>query len=352
MTGLATTSAAFSGFVFLGGPGLAYRLGVGSLMICLPLGFTSVLLCWSLGKRLRLLAAVREVFTVADVVEARFASRRAAGLAAVAVAFGTIGYLGAQVQALGILLESVFHTRAILGAWSLPGAMAVGLAVLLLYSALGGMVAGVYTDLLQGAIMMVAAIAVFWRALAATGGLSSIARAIVASPSFGAGFLQPFGRAPAGMVLGFFLVFSVGVLGQPHMLHKLFMLDDPAKLRWLPLVVAVSQSLCILIWLGLGLAVPALVAMGRLAPLTEPDAATPIFLLGFTSPLLAGIVLAGALAAIMSTADSLVNVGAAALVRDLPRALGRPVRDELAWGGARSSASASSRRSSPGAMAT
>jgi Na+/proline symporter len=34
----------------------------------------------------------------------------------------------------------------------------------------------------------------------------------------------------------------------------------------------------------------------------------------------------------MSTADSFLNVGAAALVRDLPRALGRPLEDELAWG--------------------
>ena len=47
---------------------------------------------------------------------------------------------------------------------------------------------------------------------------------------------------------------------------------------------------------------------------------------------LAGVVFAGVLAAIMSTADSFANVGAAALVRDLPRAFGRPVGDELTWG--------------------
>jgi Na+/proline symporter len=43
-------------------------------------------------------------------------------------------------------------------------------------------------------------------------------------------------------------------------------------------------------------------------------------------------VFAGILAAIMSTADSFVNIGSAALIRDLPKAFGRRVRDELFWG--------------------
>jgi Na+/proline symporter len=34
VTGLATMAAAFSGFVFLGGPGLTYRMGLSSLFIC------------------------------------------------------------------------------------------------------------------------------------------------------------------------------------------------------------------------------------------------------------------------------------------------------------------------------
>jgi Na+/proline symporter len=78
--------------------------------------------------------------------------------------------------------------------------------------------------------------------------------------------------------------------------------------------------------------VPALVAAGSLAPLANPDQAAPLFLLTQVPPAIAGLVFAGVLAAIMSTADSFVNVGAAALVRDLPRALGRPLADELRAG--------------------
>jgi Na+/proline symporter len=69
-----------------------------------------------------------------------------------------------------------------------------------------------------------------------------------------------------------------------------------------------------------------------MAPLESPDGATLQFLLGFIPDALAGLVIAAALAAIMSTADSFLNIGTAVLVRDLPRLLGRPLARELAAG--------------------
>jgi Na+/proline symporter len=69
-----------------------------------------------------------------------------------------------------------------------------------------------------------------------------------------------------------------------------------------------------------------------LAPLARPDDAAPAYLLELAPELLGGLAVAAILAAIMSTADSFLNIGSAALVRDLPRALGRTVRDELRWG--------------------
>ena len=152
---MATMTAAFSGFVFLGGPGLTYRIGVASLFIVVPVGFTSGLLCWVLAKRLRLLAEVEEVFTIPDALNSRFKSQLTTALGSVAILAGTIGYLGAQLLALGILIEAILGTRHFCGEWSLLVAMSIGLGVLLFYSVIGGMVAGVYTDLVQGAVMLV-----------------------------------------------------------------------------------------------------------------------------------------------------------------------------------------------------
>lgn len=325
VTGLATMSAAFSGFVFIGGPGLTYRMGMASLFICLPVGFTAGLLCWTVAKRLRLLAEVRDVMTVPDAVLVRFGNRRASGLTALSIVVGSIGYLGAQLLAMGILIESIF------GFENVSIGVGVGLVLVLAYAVGGGMIAGVYTDLLQGVVMMVAAVAVFGFAIDAGGGVSRIAESIVQSERFGPAFLDPLGNVPVVTAMSFFFVFSIGCLGQPHMLHKFYMLDDPRKLKWMPLVLGGGQAVCVLIWLGIGLAVPALVSQGTLPPLENPDLASPTFLLGFVPPMVAGVVVAGILAAIMSTADSFVNIAAAALVRDLPRAFGRRVANELRW---------------------
>jgi Na+/proline symporter len=332
VTGLATMAAAFSGFVFLGGPGLTYRIGLSSLFINLSIGFTPTLLAWTLAKRLRLLAEIREVYTIPDAVLARYDSRAASGTAAVAILVGTIGYLGAQLLALGTLIEAVLGLRASLGAASLASAVGLGLAVLLFYSVAGGMMAGVYTDVFQGILMVLAAVSVFGYALTAGGGWGQVVHSIAESPRFGRQFLEPLGDTPALTALGFFFVFGIGVLGQPHMLNKLYMIRDPRRLKWLPLVLGSSQTLCLLIWLGLGLAVPALVAQGRLAPLANPDDAAPAFLLGFAPEPLAGFAVAAILAAIMSTADSFMNLGAAVFVRDLPRAFGWRIKNELLWG--------------------
>ena len=66
--------------------------------------------------------------------------------------------------------------------------------------------------------------------------------------------------------------------------------------------------------------------------LSRPDDATPLFLLRFTPVLLAALVFSGVAAAIMSTVNSFMNIGAAVLTHDLPVAFGRRIANELRWG--------------------
>jgi Na+/proline symporter len=320
-TGLATTAASFSSFVFLGGPGLMSRAGLGALFIILPAGFTAGLLCRVVGGRLRQLSGAG-VLTVPEALDARFPGGTVRGLAAAAILLGVVAYLGLQLQGIALLLRSV------VGFANPDLALAVGLAVILAYSVTGGMVAGLYTDVFQGGLMVVASVAVFLRALSVGGGWSRITADLAAHDPM---FLEPAGKLPAVTVFGFFLVFGVGVLGQPHLLHKFFMIRDPRHVRYLPLIFGGSQVLCLSIWLGIGLTIPALVATGRLDALASPDHATPVFLMEFLPGAAGGVLVAAILAASMSTADSFLNIGAAALARDLPRALGRPLRHELRW---------------------
>lgn len=319
---LSTMSASLSGFAFIGGPGLVYSVGLGALFIILPASITNALSAWVLGKRLRLLAEARDVLTLPDAIGIRFGSPAAQGLAAVAILVAVVGYLAAQILAMGFAFDAIFEVGLDVGIWS-------GTALVLAYSAAGGIVAGIYTDVLQGAWMALVSVLVFAVVLDVGGGIGGMSTSILAvDPAF----LAPWGHLTPLAAVGFYFVFSVGVLGQPHVIHKFYMIRDPEQLKWYPVLATGALILMILLFFGVGLAVKALVARGELAPLASPDAATPTFLLGFTPTLLAALVFSGVAAAIMSSVNSFLNIGAAALTHDIPRALGRPVDDELRVG--------------------
>src|SRR5687768_3022790 len=319
---LAAMSATLSGFAFIGGPGLVYTLGLGAMFLILPAAVTSSMTSWALAKRMRLLGEVRGLMTVPDAIGARYRSPAAQGLAAVALLVAVVGYMATNLLALGLVIDAIFGTGLAMGVW-------IGMAIVLAYSAAGGILAGVYTDMFQGSVMALASVLVFVYTLQAGVGMGGIARTILAEDP---GFLAPFGKMGAVAALSLFFVFGVGSMGQPHVIHKFYMLKDPRRLKWYPLLMTLALLVTTLLYFGVGVAVKALVAGGQMEPLARPDDATPFFLLRFTPVLLAALVFSGVAAAIMSTVNSFMNIGAAAITHDLPMALGRRVHNELLWG--------------------
>ncbi len=319
---LSVLSATLSGFAFIGGPGLVYSIGLGAMFIILPATLTNAMGAWVLAKRLRLLAEVRRTFTLPEAIGARYRSRLAQGLAGVSILVAVVGYMATNILALGLVIDAVFGIGLGWGIW-------LGMGITMAYAVGGGIVAGIYTDVFQGALMAVASVLVFLFALQAGSGLGGISETILASDP---GFLGPWGYLTPLAALSFFFVFGMGSLGQPHVVHKFFMLRDPLKLRWYPLVTTFALLVTTLLYFGVGVGVKALTVEGRLAPLANPDHATPEFLLNYTPLLLAALVFSGVAAAIMSTVNSFMNIGAAAMMHDLPRSLGRRVKNELLWG--------------------
>lgn len=318
---LSSMAATLSGFTFIGGPGLLYSVGLGALFIMLSSSVTSSMAAWVLAKRMRLLAEVRGLLTVPDAIGARYRSPAAQGFAAVAILIAIVGYMATNLLALGLVIDAIFGT-------GLGWAIWLGMGITLAYSASGGIVAGIYTDLFQGALMAIASALVFTATLRVGGGIEQISRTILAADP---GFLSPWGTLTPMGALSLFFVFGMGSLGQPHVIHKFYMLRDPRRLRWFPLLMTLALLVTTLLFFGVGISVKALVAQGRLV-LATADQATPKFLLHFTPVLLAAIVFSGVAAAIMSTVNSFMNIGAAALTHDIPVALGRRVKDELRWG--------------------
>jgi len=319
---LAAMASTFSGFTFIGGPGLLFSVGLGAMFFVLPASVTNGFTVWVVAKRLRLLAEVRPVFSIPGVIGLRFGSRAAQGWAGVAVLAGIVGYMATNVLALGLVLDALFGLGLGWGIW-------IGTTVVFLYSSTGGIIAGIYTDVFQGTIMAVASVLVFLYALDSGGGLANISTTLlVAEPDF----MSPWGLFTPIAAVSLYLLFSIGVVGQPHVMHKFFMIRDPRRLKWYPLFVTVAMAMVILLMFGVGLAYKALVVTGQAPMPTPADNAAPLFLLEQTPRLLAAVVFSGIAAAMMSTVDAFLNVGAAAITHDIPTALGKPVTDELRAG--------------------
>jgi Na+/proline symporter len=324
---IAAMATTLSGFAFIGGPGLVYSIGLTAAFIILPAALTNTYGAIVLGSRMRNLAATHGFLTVPDAIGWRYDSRAAQGLSAVAILVGVIGYIGTNVLALGLIVRALFGVDLSLALW-------LGTAVLLAYSAAGGILAGIWVDVFQGLLMAVASAIVFVFALDAGNGLAAITRAIeMVDPAF----MGPWGSRGAMVALSFFFVFAVGSLGQPHIAHKYYMIRDVRRLRWYPALMTVAMILAQLLFVGVGIAVKSLVVTGELSPLAAPDDATPTFLLRYVPTLVSALVFAGVAAAIMSTVNSFLNIGAAALTHDLPKALGRAInrstqlRDGRLW---------------------
>lgn len=319
---VASVSVSVSGFAFIGGPGFIYAVGLGAMYIVLPAAVTNVMGAWVLAKRMRLLGEARSLITIPDAIGARYRSRAAQGLSAVAILVGIIGYMATNALAMGVVINAIFDVGLGWGIW-------IGMGVTLAYSASGGILAGIYNDVFQGTLMAAASVLVFLFVLQFGGGLGDISRTIL---SHDPALLGPWGKITPLAALSFFFIFSMGSLGQPQAVHKYYMLRDPLQLKWYPLLKTVGLVLVLLLYFGVGVGVKAFVLDGRLAPLTSPDQATPALLLNVTPMILAALVFSGVAAATMSAANSFINIGAAIVTHDLPIAFGRRVNNELRWG--------------------
>jgi Na+/proline symporter len=329
VTAFAVFSSTMSGFGFVGGPGLVYRMGmssvwmVGSVIIGFNLAF------FLLGKRLRLLSELGDCISLPDVIALRYGSESTRLLISIAIIFGVLGYLATQIMAMSVVLRDILIETQYWSSISLEMCVLVSCSILLFYSITGGIVASVYTDLVQGAIMLVAAIFIFLTVLSTyDGGFTEMNKIIQADDRNAIGIWGTLGMVGC---LSWFFVFSLGSAGQPHVITKLMMNKKVTDTKFILPVSIVGYLISALLWICIGLVMRALVLSGQQPELATPDAAASQFLQNYAHPVLAGVVFAGLFAAIMSTADAFLNIGTAAIMHDIPKSIGITLKNELLW---------------------
>ncbi|MFC3052610.1 sodium:solute symporter family transporter [Kordiimonas pumila] len=327
---LAVFSSTLSGFGFVGGPGLVYASGLSSvwMVVCAALGYATGF--YLISKRIRMIAEVRDTMSLPDLIFARYNSEATRLLTASTILLGVMGYMATQILAMALVLQSILISTEMFAGISLFTCVVISSTVLIFYCVTGGIIASVYTDLVQGIVMIVSgALVVITAAHVFEGGFAEASSILLMHDGED---IMPFGTMGAMASLSWFFLFGLGLSGQPHVVTKMMMNRNISDNRIILPMTTLGYLVAAMLWISVGVVMRALVLGDVALPLGSPDEAAPFFLTAYAPPLLAGIVFAGLFAAIMSTADSFLNIGAAAIIHDIPKALrGRSLNNELLW---------------------
>ncbi len=241
---VALTAAVMSGGTFVGFPSLVYKFGwvvglwIASYMVA-PLTVLGVL-----GKRVGQLSRRTGAITLPDLFRERYGSPALGVLTSVLVMFFLVCNLVPQFKAGAIILKIALPSET--ATWLVGEetavatdagyyvALAIFTATVVAYTAYGGFLAAIWTDVFQSLIMAVGVILMFPLAMRASGGLGQATLAGMAQAGPGFAFGPGAGRDfhPWTLAVSFFFMWAISGMGQPSTLVRLMAFRDSRTLRY------------------------------------------------------------------------------------------------------------------------
>jgi len=305
LVGGATLAATHcSAGTFIGVMGVIHSVGFSFawLVLSIPIAY------WFMAAVLAPRFTRQRELTLPAFIGTRYYGRAPRGIAAAIVLVATVVYIQAQIVSGGLIANVMLGIPT---QWGMIGFT----AVLVAYTMVGGMVAVVYTDVVQLVVMATGALLALPLALSRLGGLSeTLARAEIVNPR-----VFDWSALPGTLLFTMGLAFTLGTVATPEKLVRLYAMKDMRTIRrgvLLAIVFATGMNLFIVV---LGLAGTALFPV-----LPNGDLAMPLVARAVLPPFLGAVLVAAIVAAMMSTVDSLLIVAGSALSHDIYRGLIHP----------------------------
>lgn len=278
----------------IGGASLGYEYGISGLWLVMMLGLGILFLSLALSRRLSQLG----VYTVAEMLELRYnAAGRVIG-GVIMVAYDLMVAVTATI-AIGTVGD------VILGVPRVP-AVILGGGIVVVYTVLGGMWSITLTDLLQFIVMTVGVFFVLLPlALARTGGLDGLRQALPA---------DYFDLTAIGgqTIFTYFLIYFFGMIIGQDIWQRVFTARDPRVAR----NGGVAAGGYIAVY-GVAAALIGTTAKALYPDLEVSDNAFAAVTAGILPTGLKGLVLAAALAAVMSTASATLLAASTIAANDI-----------------------------------
>ncbi|MCF7822663.1 MAG: sodium/proline symporter [Candidatus Marinimicrobia bacterium] len=306
-----------SAWIILGLPGAALMAGM--LELWTVLGCVSgIIFSWYIiAERLRKATEEHQALTLPELFAKRFDDDKGTIriLSSLIITFFFTFYVAAQFSGAGKVLNVTFGITQMQG-------MLLGAVIIVSYTLMGGFLAVAWTDLIQGIIMIGTLVILPLVAMIEINSLPAVSFTLDPGTLFvGNTGIAAFAAAIGGLSWG------LGYMGQPHLITRYMAID---KVENIKIGRRIAISWAIPAFFGsmfIGLTGYYLLNAGMLSfegnllgsasALSDPEKIMPIMAQNLLPAWIAGIFISGAIAAMMSTADSQLLVSTTVLTEDL-----------------------------------
>lgn len=325
VTAMSAEASDMSSYLLMGVPGVAYLSGIANA------GWTAIglivgtYLNWLIvAKRLRKFSKSYDAITLPDFFSKRFGDNKhiITFIAAVVIIVFFIPYTASGFAACGKLFSSLFGMNYFV-------AMVISAVVIVTYCTMGGFLAASTSDLIQSIVMTIALIVVVLFGINIAGGLDVVIENSKALPGFLDMFASYVQSTDSATKFGLFdicttLAWGLGYFGMPHVLLRFMAIEDENKLKLSRRIATVWVVISLSVAVFIGIVGYSMSKAGAIDYLVGSDTETVIIKIsqliatyGPFASIVAGVILAGILAATMSTADSQLLASASSISKNL-----------------------------------
>ena len=324
VTAMSAEASDMSSWLLMGLPGVALVYGLAEASwTAIGLGIGTWVNWFIVSKRIRNYTQLIDAVTIPEFFSKRFGDKKnlLSLIAGLVILVFFVPYTASGFNACGTLFASLFGVDYFT-------AMVISAIVIVLYTTLGGFLAASTTDLIQSIVMTIALVVVVGFGINYAGGWDSV----VANADSMPGFLELFNTYdPAtnaskpynALTIASLLAWGLGYFGMPHILLRFMAIGDKNKLKTSRRIATVWVFISMAIAILIGVIGSAVVKNGAVA-LDNANSQRIIIEIaklisgnGAIFAILAGVILAGILAATMSTSDSQLLAAASAVSQNI-----------------------------------
>ena len=303
------SASAASAWTLLGMSGLAFTIGVSALWVALGAVLGCAFSWWILAPRIMNIGATENLLSATEFIALGTRGRQRQAiitLVSLIILFCFVVYIASQFQGAGNTFAATFNISS-------AQSIALGGAIILAYTLLGGFWAVSVTDTLQGLLMIFTAVLLPVAAIAHLGGPMGFWQALGEHSDGNYMSLSgnSLGLTAAGMIAGSLLI-GISSFGQPHLVARFMALRDVRALRQGQIIATTWYAVVFLGMYLVGLAGRVLVG-----ELDNPEQVFFAVNAALFPSIMGAILLAAVLSAIMSTADSMLLVAGTTVAHDL-----------------------------------